>query len=189
MTKRKEEKDKVYKKNLIECKSCGLIFHRCKSMIKSKNNFCSIDCKSKGMSEGLTKPMRLGTGNYDKITPLIRKKYYKYKRFDKDRFKSDLDYTIDYFIDLIKNGECAYCGYKEELGLDRIDNKQGHRLNNVVVCCHLCNMSRGDRFTYDEMLCLGKEIKKIKDKRNEEKEQKGTTNVRQQHREPKKITR
>lgn len=169
MSKKKEEKDKVYKKNYIECKSCKKTFHRCKSLCKSENNFCSIECKSIGMSEGLTRPMRKGTGRYDKKTPLIRRKYYKYKKFDIDNFNTKLDYTISYFIDLIKSGSCVYCGDKDKIGFDRIDNNKGHNLSNCVLCCEICNMTRGNRFTYNEMIEIGSVIKKIKDKRYEAK--------------------
>ena len=38
--------------------------------------------------------------------------------------------------------ECSYCGNtnKRELGLDRRDNHRGHDIENVVVCCELCNV-------------------------------------------------
>lgn len=163
MTKKKEESEKKYKKNYLTCLSCEKVFHRPKSLCKSKNNFCSIECKSKGMCDGLTNPMRKGTGKYDKETPIIRRKYYKYKRFDNDNFNSKLDYTIDNFIEFIKDGQCTYCGdNSNKLGFDRIDNNLGHILNNVVVCCEICNMTRGNRFTYEEMIQIGQIIKKIK---------------------------
>ncbi len=166
MTKKKEVYEKVYQKNYIKCLSCDKTFHRCKSKCKSENSFCSIECKAQGMSDGLTKPMRKGTGKYDKEIPLIRRKYYKYKRFDKDNFDTNLDYTIDEFIKIIKEGVCVYCGdNSNKLGFDRINNYLGHTLNNSLVCCEICNMTRGDRFTYDEMIQIGQVIKKIKDNR------------------------
>lgn len=166
MTKKKDDKDKVYQKNYVECLSCCRIFHRPKSQCKSKNTFCSIECKSQGMSDGLTSPMRKGTGKYDKETPLIRRKYYKYKRFDKDNFDTKLDYTIYEFIKIIKENECIYCGDdSNKIGFDRIDNNLGHTLNNIVVCCEICNMTRGNRFTHIEMIEIGQVIKKIKNNR------------------------
>lgn len=36
---------------------------------------------------------------------------------------------------------------------------------NVVPCCYECNLTRRDRFTFDEMILLGKKIREIKDDR------------------------
>jgi hypothetical protein len=170
MTKPKKEYEKKYQKNYIECLSCKKTFHRCKSLIKSENNFCSIECKGSGMSLNLTKPMRKGTGLYDNETPLIRRKYYKYKIRDNNKFKTELDFSIEEFIKMIKEGQCFYCGLNDNsLGLDRIDNKLGHIKSNIVVCCFECNMTRGDRWTHEEMILIGETIKKIKNKRKDEK--------------------
>jgi len=37
---------------------------------------------------------------------------------------------------------------------------------NVVPCCYSCNCARNDNFSYEEMLEIGKTIRKIKDRRN-----------------------
>jgi hypothetical protein len=167
MTKRKDELDKVYQKNYVKCLSCDKTFHRPKSLCKS-NIFCSIECKSIGMTNKITKPMRKGTGLYDKETPNIRRKYYKYKRFDRDKYNTQLDYDIDFFINKIKKSSCYYCGDdSNKLGFDRKDNNKGHIIDNVLVCCEICNMTRGDRYSVEEMTLLGEVIKKIKDSRNE----------------------
>lgn len=162
MTKRKDDADKVYQKNYVICLSCNKTFHRPKSLCKG-NIFCSIECKSIGMVNKITKPMRKGTGNYDLETNRIRRKYYKYKRFDMNKYNTELDYSIETFIDIIKNNSCYYCDENNnKLGFDRKDNNKGHILDNVVVCCELCNMTRGDRYSVEEMLLLGEVIKKIK---------------------------
>lgn len=161
-------KKKLKKPNFIKCLVCNKDFHRCESLIKSDNIFCSIKCKSQGMVEHLTKSMRKGTGVYDLITSKIRRKYYKYNSFDFKKLGNKVDYTVNEFIERIKGNECSYCGENtDELGLDRIDNTKGHTLNNTVVCCSVCNMTRGDRFTYEEMKLIGDTIKKIKLNRNE----------------------
>lgn len=54
---------------------------------------------------------------------------------------------------------CYYCGGTDDIGLDRISNEDGHNEDNTVVCCHLCNMTRGDRFTVEQMKKLGAIIK------------------------------
>lgn len=65
-----------------------------------------------------------------------------------------------------ENGKCYYCGDTHRLGLDRIDNSKGHTKDNVVICCYDCNVARSNNFSYEEMLILGKTIRKIKSKRN-----------------------
>lgn len=58
----------------------------------------------------------------------------------------------DYF-ELIKNS-CEYCGGPLPVagaGLDRLDNSFGYHLDNVVPCCTICNLSRRNHFTPEEM--------------------------------------
>ena len=70
--------------------------------------------------------------------------------------------------------ECAYCGIKESqlknnpkisnsiyrLTLDRIINKKGYRINNLVLCCSRCNLIKSNFFTYEEMLEIGRKFVK-----------------------------
>ena len=38
---------------------------------------------------------------------------------------------------------CLYCGEKiEGIGIDRVDNSKGYTIENVVPCCHRCNMMK-----------------------------------------------
>lgn len=61
---------------------------------------------------------------------------------------------------------CHYCGTTEHRrGLDRIDNSKGHVKGNVLPACWSCNFARGNRFTVDEMMELGKTMRLIMDKR------------------------
>ncbi len=87
-------------------------------------------------------------------------------RDSKKGFVSDL--TIDYFRSLIAQG-CVYCGDADRVGLDRIDNKLGHSVANVVPCCYVCNCARNDNFSHEEMKEIGSVIKRIKEKRNANK--------------------
>ena len=58
---------------------------------------------------------------------------------------------------------CVYCGTTEvNRGLDRIDNNLPHVRGNVQTACTDCNLMRGDRFTVEEMLLLGKTVAKIR---------------------------
>lgn len=77
-----------------------------------------------------------------------------------------LDYSIESFINIIRNGRCYYCGDDDDrLGFDRKFNNIGHILSNVVVSCGLCNVTRSDRFTLEEMIILGNAIRQIKTNR------------------------
>lgn len=142
----------------LKCVVCGKEILRYKSHIKSNNVFCSPMCKAKGMSIGLVADMRKGTG-CDFITKYYKRKYYKYRVFDKKRGFKTIDIGIKRFVELLRNGECAYCGSRKNLGLDRIDNNNGHFLGNTVIACQTCNMTRGDRFTVSQMKKIGKIIK------------------------------
>lgn len=84
--------------------------------------------------------------------------------------KKGYDYNIDleFAENLIKDG-CIYCGDTSRIGLDRIDNKKGHIKDNVVPACYICNTTRMDHFSHEEMLVIGETIKKIKQWRLEKK--------------------
>jgi hypothetical protein len=93
------------------------------------------------------------------------KKYREYLKNDIKKFNSSLDFSIDELKERLKDN-CFYCGENiSNRGLDRIDNNKGHLLENTLVCCELCNMTRGSRYSVDEMILLGEVIKKIKKNR------------------------
>ena len=87
---------------------------------------------------------------------------YKIKDY-KRGFIFNLD--IDWMIENILYKPCIYCGSLEKVGCDRIDNLKGHSKDNVVPCCIDCNIIRNNIFSFEEMLVLGKEIKRIKELR------------------------
>ncbi len=77
--------------------------------------------------------------------------------------------------------ECHYCGIEEEdfrkiwgpifygaekrgqvLEIDRKDNGQSYEdIANCVLACALCNMSKSDKFHYDEFKRVGSVIREI----------------------------
>jgi len=58
---------------------------------------------------------------------------------------------------------CVYCGtVTDNRGLDRIDNSLPHIKGNVQTACTDCNLMRGDRFTVDEMMIIGKTVSHVK---------------------------
>ena len=78
-------------------------------------------------------------------------------------YKRRLEFNIsrDFLIDAIRNKTCHYCDTPQKIGLDRIDNNKGHTEDNEVPCCHRCNIARGNNFSVEEFLEIGKTIKKI----------------------------
>lgn len=57
---------------------------------------------------------------------------------------------------VLASRECFYCGglfgkVKNAGGLDRIDNSLGYEPSNVLPCCGVCNTTRGNRWTVEEM--------------------------------------
>ena len=86
----------------------------------------------------------------DRESDPAKYKLSTYKSFDKKRgINSDIDY--EFVLNAI-DSPCFYCGLKDKqnVGLDRIENSIGHMKSNVVPCCSLCNMTRGDRFTHED---------------------------------------
>ena len=72
------------------------------------------------------------------------------------------DLTLESVIKLISQ-PCHYCGSTTKVGVDRIDNTSGHIVSNCVSCCQTCNLTRGHRFTFVEMVTeIGPAIKRIK---------------------------
>lgn len=58
---------------------------------------------------------------------------------------------------------CVYCGTVSfNRGLDRIDNSKPHVKGNVQTACTDCNIMRGDRFTVEEMMLIGKTVAEIR---------------------------
>lgn len=78
------------------------------------------------------------------------------------------DITEEYLRDIMLNAHCVYCGTNEKIGLDRISNNEGHIVSNVLPCCNNCNLTRGNRFSVEEMKEIGKVIKKINNDRRKE---------------------
>lgn len=80
-----------------------------------------------------------------------------------DRLKGlECDLDQDY-VDLLVETSCYYCNSgsnNEVLGYDRIDNNKGHTKDNVIVCCHRCNVARNDLYTVEEFTDVGLGISK-----------------------------
>ena len=102
-----------------------------------------------------------GNTNFLATTVLARHRYNDKRR----GFIQIYDFTNKEFLEFIKN-PCYYCGDNNGIKtLDRKDNNLGHTKNNCVVACYICNETRWDNFTVEEMLEIGKIVKQIKRKR------------------------
>jgi|SRR5208282_1222868 len=80
--------------------------------------------------------------------------------------------TFEEFLEFTKVTTCTYCKGKivwrphrenqnTRYNLDRKDNTRGYAVDNLAVCCWLCNRIRGDLLSYDEMLILGPVVQQI----------------------------
>jgi len=84
-----------------------------------------------------------------------------YRKVDKNVGRTcDLD--TDFMLNNIFNKPCSYCGSTDQIGCDRVDNRIGHIRTNVIPACKVCNMVRGNTFSYDEMIKIGLVIKEIR---------------------------
>jgi len=74
----------------------------------------------------------------------LKNKYVAWNHYVKGAKKRNIHFTLPKtkFHELIVE-KCYYCDYKEGInGIDRIDNK-GYTEENVVTCCHFCNVAKG----------------------------------------------
>ena len=51
------------------------------------------------------------------------------------------------------------------LEIDRINPNDDYNMNNIVLCCYWCNNAKTDEFSYEDFIEIGKEIRKIWEKR------------------------
>ena len=102
--------------------------------------------------------------------------YTTLKRTAKHREK-ECNLTFEEFLTFTSQLNCHYCGVSilwnqrskdgvsGPYNLDRIDSSKGYSISNCVVCCGLCNYTKSDFFTYNEMLQIGEVIKNVRNQR------------------------
>jgi hypothetical protein len=89
--------------------------------------------------------------------------------------------TYEEFLTFIAVKKCHYCNenvvwkmYADQKtnrnNLDRKDNNVGYSLDNCLVCCYSCNVTKGDRFSYEEFLQLSIVIRDINEQRRKNEE-------------------
>lgn len=97
----------------------------------------------------------------------------------KDRKVKYVNLSYEEFLEFIKVDKCHYCNTNivwseytsnckidgkcyQGYNLDRKDNNSGYTKDNCVVCCYECNRTKGNHYSYDEMLLLKPILTKIK---------------------------
>jgi hypothetical protein len=90
----------------------------------------------------------------------------------------EMELSYDDFLKLTEQKCCHYCGagikwveyptkdQNTPYNLDRKDNEKGYSVDNVVVCCKLCNFTKANRFTYDEFLLIASSLHLVQYLRN-----------------------
>jgi len=88
--------------------------------------------------------------------------------------------TFEEFLEFTRISVCSYCdnaiqwsergsylGGSRPYNLDRKVNTEGYSKENCVVACGECNRIKGDKYSYEEMLIIGKLLKELRhDNRN-----------------------
>lgn len=136
---------------------CGKAFRVQECRVRQGRKYCS-----KGCAKGKQGPV---------AAPFFWL-YNKLKR-SADRRRYNQVMSFEEFLTLTKETACHYCGaelqwsaYSSTLGkingamynLDRKDNNLGYTKDNVVPCCRRCNWGKGDMFTYEQWVQIGKVI-------------------------------
>lgn len=109
-----------------------------------------------------------------KNNPQIQKRYsetlrgrYRTLRYRAKAKRRKMTITFHQFIKLMAQ-PCFYeCGRRlrgQGYSLDRLDNKKGYTLNNVVPCCGECNRVRGADLTVEETLYVIRALTRFRKK-------------------------
>lgn len=148
------------------CKKCGVekpfdlfckhkqckygITHECKECAKERTIPSDPDAKSEYDKRRYASRRKIHLAFMADNNELYKMRSYIHS--DKKRgMTSDID--IDYCLSEM-NKPCFYCDHIDSPanGLDRIDNSIGHVKSNLVPCCRLCNMTRGDRWSHGDFI-------------------------------------
>ncbi|MDP3728287.1 MAG: hypothetical protein Q8R18_02420 [bacterium] len=140
-----------------------------------KMSWCK-KCSSTQIMEG-RKKNSLRWKEYYKDTRTRPSLIFSRKRANAKQQKVEFTISKEDFIEWYKKQElkCHYCLLqpknfpqtndpflltKVNLGLDRINCKEGYTLSNIVLCCNRCNIIKEDFFSYEEMKIIGRVVRK-----------------------------
>ena len=98
---------------------------------------------------------------------VVREPKNRFKRSQNSAKDRKVSWELTYYqwIMLILGKGCHYCdGRLPETGssLDRKDSSIGYIRENVVPCCWECNKVKCDLLTYEEMVEVGKLLKRLR---------------------------
>ncbi len=93
-----------------------------------------------------------------RLNPKIASKFwtkvkYRYNIYKKSAIDRDIEWNLKMgeFV-VFWNADCYYCGeHIEGIGLDRVDNTEGYKMDNVVPCCATCNRMKMSK-THDSYI-------------------------------------
>jgi hypothetical protein len=118
----------------IKCLSCHKIF--------IPTSYHHFYCGNKQTKGSCSRQNEIAKKVTRKLKNVAKYRYYDYKHSAKDRnIKFDLS-----FEDMMKFWQkpCHYCGCQMRgIGLDRVDNKIGYVITNLLPCCGYCNYIKG----------------------------------------------
>lgn len=101
---------------------------------------------------------------------------YKNIKRNAKNWDRSIEFTENQLIDWYHKQDkiCKYCGisikdiensnffiYKKyrRLTIDRIDNNKGYSLDNICLACMICNRTKSNIFSYEQMTEIGKLIR------------------------------
>ena len=140
----------------------------CKKEFISHSNshkYCSQRCKKvwqyPNRRISLKKYEQSSLGIYKQLKSHAKQRYLRFNLSQRD--------FISWYNS--QQRKCSYCNITEDqiktfrfprLTIDRKDNNKDYNLNNIVLSCHRCNTIKNKYLTYEEMLEVGKIIKRRK---------------------------
>jgi hypothetical protein len=152
----------------------------------SNCKFCYSERRKKQYSENREKENRQNSIWYSSVDKeklaAIRVKYretlpgiYQQIKSSANSRKVPFELTLEYFVKWYTEfqGICHYCKRTKEeclktdvfgftrMSIDRVDNTKGYLEGNLVIACSICNYTKCNCFTENEMLLLGKTISSI----------------------------
>jgi hypothetical protein len=169
---------------IITCPICKKEFER----KRNNQKYCSIVCSSQGEII-IYKEYYQKHKDKIKTYSAKYKENHKQKIYDRYISSSGIYHTLkgsakarNIYFNISKEEfinwydsqkkKCYYCertllqiqkdiyGHNKRFTIDRRDNSRGYELDNIVLACYRCNDIKGCYFTEQEMLEIGKIIKK-----------------------------
>jgi hypothetical protein len=138
---------------------------------------CLCDCG--GHCEALSAYLKRSKDNCGCVNKTPKKRPYEaiYNRLVWSASKRGLKVlSYEDFLPFTKITECNYCGSpitwtkhfviaktrQSGYNLDRKNTNIGYEKQNLVVCCKSCNWTKGNRFTYEQFVQIGRVIRSFR---------------------------